>query len=221
MAVRRQVPGIKRRTPRQARAAHTSAAILEGAAQILEAGGLAAFTTNAVAARAGVSIGTLYQYYANKTAILLALAEQEQQAALAAVGRALRGESDPSVEGRVRAIVRAVVHAFRGRPRARKAVLQAVLSQGVGLGMMMSVASFIAAAGAGVGQGPKPLLAPLAPEQVFVLSRALMGTIRAAVLEEQPFLTSRGFEDEIVRLIVAYLDAITRSSVRDPDRTTA
>jgi len=43
------------------------AAILEGAAQILEAGGLAAFTTNAVAERAGVSIGTLYQYLPTRT----------------------------------------------------------------------------------------------------------------------------------------------------------
>ena len=58
---------------RQARAAETVAAILEATAQILEAGGLPALTTNAVAARAGVSIGTLYQYFDDKNAILLAL----------------------------------------------------------------------------------------------------------------------------------------------------
>ena len=71
MAARRQALEMKRRIPRQARATETAAAILEGAAQILEAGGLAAFTTNAVAERAGVSIGTLYQYFADKNAILL------------------------------------------------------------------------------------------------------------------------------------------------------
>ena len=49
---------VKRRIPRQARAGETVALILEATAQILEAGGLAAFTTNAVAERAGVSIGT-------------------------------------------------------------------------------------------------------------------------------------------------------------------
>ncbi|MEA2849580.1 MAG: hypothetical protein QOG78_4861, partial [Rhodospirillaceae bacterium] len=53
-----------------------------------------------------------------------------------------------------------------------------------------------------------PLIAALSPEQVFVLSRALMGTIRMAVMEEQPFLRSRAFEDEVVRLVVAYLAAI-------------
>ena len=79
------------------------ALILEATAQILEAGGLPAFTTNAVAERAGVSIGTLYQYFADKNAILLALARQQMTIGLASIGRALQGESDPSVEGRVRA----------------------------------------------------------------------------------------------------------------------
>ena len=90
MTARRQVPETKRRIPRQARATQTAAAILEGASQILEMGGLSACTTNAVAERAGVSIGTLYQYFADKNAILLALAKQEIALALAEVGRAAR-----------------------------------------------------------------------------------------------------------------------------------
>ena len=49
MAKPRQPVEATRRIPRQQRAAETVAAILEGAAQILEAGGLAAFTTNAAA----------------------------------------------------------------------------------------------------------------------------------------------------------------------------
>ena len=207
MAGNRHPADIKRRIPRQARAAETVAAILEAAAQILEAGGLAAFTTNAVAERAGVSIGTLYQYFANKNLVLLALAQQEMKSGLADIARALQGDSDrgieTSVEGRVRAVVRAMVHAFRGRARARKAVTQAILAQNMGLEMMAPVATFIA-------QRPRALAPALTPEQLFVLSRALMGAIRAAVMEEQPFLRSRTFEDEVVRLIVAYLDALPR-----------
>ncbi len=53
MPTRRQAPEIKRRIPARAARPETAAAILEGAAQILEAGGLAGFTTNAVAERAG------------------------------------------------------------------------------------------------------------------------------------------------------------------------
>jgi Bacterial regulatory proteins, tetR family. len=121
MVVRRQPLETKRRKPRQARATETVASIVEAAAQILEKGGLAAFTTNAVAERASVSIGTLYQYFADKNALLMALARKEMEAALAEVARALQGEVDPSVEGRIRAMVRAIVHAFaaasaRARP---------------------------------------------------------------------------------------------------------
>lgn len=216
MAARRQVAEKKRRSPRQARAAQTVASIVEAAAQILEKGGLAAFTTNAVAERAGVSIGTLYQYFADKNALLMALAREEMDAALREVGRALQGEGDPSLEGRVRAMVRAIVHAFRGRQRARKAVVQALLAQGSGIELMAPVAAFVARAGETVGRGPNPLVGPLTREQAFVVSRALMGVVRAAVLEEQPFLASRAFEDEIVRMIVAYLEAISATAGRQP-----
>ena len=212
MARRRQAVEKKRRTPRQARSAETVAAILEAAAQVLEAGGLAALTTNTVAERAGVSIGTLYQYFADKNALLMALARQEMARALENVGSAIRGEADPSIEGRVRAMVRAMVHAFRGRQRARKAVLQAILAQGLGIEMMAPIAAFISRAGDEVGRSPASLLGPLTREQVFVLSRSLMGTIRAAVLEEQPFLRSQAFEDEVVRMIVAYLRAVSAAS---------
>ncbi len=209
MPTRRQAAEIKRRIPRQARAAETAATILEGAAQILEANGLAGFTTNAVAERAGVSIGTLYQYFADKNAILLALAKQQVGLGLADIARALSGEIDPTPEGRVRAMVRAAVHAFRGRQRARKAVMEAVLSQGHHAELMVPVVAFIARHGALVGTTAQPVFATLTPLQLFVMSRAMIGVLRAAVLEEQPFFKSRPFEDELVRLVMAYLQATT------------
>lgn len=213
MVSKRQTPETKRRIPRQARAAETVAAILEAAAQILEAGGLAAFTTNAVAERAGVSIGTLYQYFVDKNALLLALARQEMGAALVEVGRALSGVDDPTPESRVRAMVRAMVHAFRGRSRARKAVVQAILAQGLGIEMVAPINSFIASIGTVIGPDSERLPS-LEREQVFVLSRALLGAIRAAVMEEQPFLQSRAFEDELVRLVMSYIDSIALAAGR-------
>ena len=178
MAAPRQTPESKRRIPRQARAAETVSLILEATAQILEAGGLEAFTTNAVAERAGVSIGTLYQYFSDKRAILLALAEQEVQATLVALGSPKK-EAGVSLEDRLRHTVRAIIHAFRGRLRVRKAVVQVILAQGTGVEMLAPVAAFLA-------QHSQTVLPALSREQIFVLSRSLLGTIRAAVLEEQP-----------------------------------
>jgi len=188
------------------------AAILEGAAQVLEAGGLAAFTTNAVAERAGVSIGTLYQYFGDKNALIRTIATRELEAALGRVRQALRGEIDPAPEGRVRAMIRAIITAFRGRQRARKAVLMAILSQGGGNELLAPVAAFLAEHQADVGRTPQYGFAALDRQQLFVVSRALMGAIRAAVIEEQPFLRDQAFEDELVRLVMAYLRAVAAAA---------
>ena len=78
-----------RKSPTQARAEHTVDAILEAAAQILQSDGEEKLNTNRIAERAGFSIGTLYQYFADKEAIVAALAERERDKVLATVVKAL------------------------------------------------------------------------------------------------------------------------------------
>lgn len=76
MAVARRAEALRpRKQPRQARSRDTVNAILRAAAQVLTANGYAAATTNHIAARAGVSIGSLYEYFPSKDAILVALTE--------------------------------------------------------------------------------------------------------------------------------------------------
>jgi len=78
--------------------------------------------------------------------------------------------------------------------------------------LLAPVAAFLAHSEAHAGQTSDPTFPPLGREQLFVLSRALMGVIRSAVIEEQPFFKSRAFEDELVRLVLAYLDALTAAA---------
>ncbi|UZD92413.1 TetR/AcrR family transcriptional regulator [Cognatishimia activa] len=67
-----------RKEPKQARSKATFEAILEASARILETGGLENFNTNRVAEVAGVSIGTLYQYFPSKQAILTEIIRQKR-----------------------------------------------------------------------------------------------------------------------------------------------
>ena len=73
----RNRPTSPRKRPQQARSQLTVEAILAAAAQVFEARGYGAGTTNRIAERAGVSIGSLYEYFPNKDAIVVALAERE------------------------------------------------------------------------------------------------------------------------------------------------
>ena len=80
-----------RKMPGQARSQETVTVILEASARILESDGLRGFNTNAIAERAGVSVGSLYQYFPNKDAIVLALIASFEDALHDAVLRAVRG----------------------------------------------------------------------------------------------------------------------------------
>lgn len=76
MAVARRADTLRpRKQPRQARSRDTVDAILRAAAQVFAAQGYAGTTTNHIALRAGVSIGSLYEYFPSKDALLVALTE--------------------------------------------------------------------------------------------------------------------------------------------------
>lgn len=83
-----------RKRPHQQRSAATVDAILEAAARILERKGLDALTTNAVAELAGVSIGSLYQYFSGKAAILAELIRRERLILLAGIDRIAHAPGD-------------------------------------------------------------------------------------------------------------------------------
>lgn len=98
--------------------------ILEASARILESDGLQGFNTNAVAARAGVSIGSLYQYFPNKDAILFASIGRFEEALHAAVLKAMEGATGQELKTRLRVLVRSLVTAHYERPRLNR-VLEA------------------------------------------------------------------------------------------------
>jgi AcrR family transcriptional regulator len=115
----RRNPLKPRKIPQQSRAEQTVAAILEAAARILESKGLDGLNTNLVAQRAGVSVGTLYQYFPGKDAIIVALSKRELAVFLAEAQGAL---SQPSGQRALKYLITVSVHQQLRRPLLARAL---------------------------------------------------------------------------------------------------
>jgi AcrR family transcriptional regulator len=113
-----------RKTPRQERSQRTVEAILIAAAQVFADQGYAATTTNHIAVRAGVSIGSLYQYFPSKDAILLALAERHVEVAFAKVLETVREKREAPVSELLRALVDALVEGHQFDPGLHRAIFE-------------------------------------------------------------------------------------------------
>ena len=102
-------PTAPRKVPVQERSTQLVADILKAAVRVLEREGAQRFTTVRVAAAAGVIVGSLYQYFPNKQAILYRLQVDEWQKTGAALHTLLTETSRPPAE-RLRAMIRAFFH---------------------------------------------------------------------------------------------------------------
>jgi AcrR family transcriptional regulator len=100
-----------RKTPVQTRAAVTVGAISEATIQVLLADGVDRLTTTRVAERAGVSVGTLYQYYPNKQSLLFAVLADHLDKVAAAVEAACAQARHKPLADMVRTVVEAFVDA--------------------------------------------------------------------------------------------------------------
>jgi AcrR family transcriptional regulator len=107
MTYRRNPRISSRKQPKQARSTDLVAAILQAAVQVLAKEGAQRFTTARVAEKAGVSVGSLYQYFPNKAAILFRLQSDEWQETTGLLQRILEDSSRPPLER-----LRRLVHAF-------------------------------------------------------------------------------------------------------------
>lgn len=191
-----------RKLPMQARAQATRNAIVEAAAQVIEAGGLDAFNTNTVAERAGVSIGSLYQYFPNKDSIMAELIRHTQEQRIAALARTLN-EPHATLPDLIRAIVRSVNEQHRNH----SLLAAAIDYEEARLPVQEEIDGFLAISGhalrAVFGRFPVEL-ADINPDRA---ARTLPALVRSVVdswanlVPPQPEIA----EDEAVRAICGYL----------------
>lgn len=204
-------PKTQRRQPTQVRAQQTIQTLFKAAAQILDRDGEAALSTNKVAAAAGFSIGTLYQYFPSKEALLKAMAERGQQMVLQQL-EAYLAEMESSAQVRelpALDIVRQALH-----------ILIEGFAMGKGLGRSLvrlwwtqeqpdETASAVRQVSDRLAiffeRIRHPDLPPPSAAALFVLTRSVIGTLRSASLEKSPLLGSAALEDGLLKMALALL----------------
>jgi AcrR family transcriptional regulator len=204
-----------RREPSQERALRTIETIFVATAQIVEEDGVGALNTNKIAARAGFSVGTLYQYFPSKEAILMAMIERQRTRVLERLSQLLSIAEHASQEpqGLMAKIIHILVESFgSGRiDNERSAAGQAVRGTMIRLAWQMDhhdnathamreaadrIALYLSRIAA---QHPQIKLRST-PAALFVVVRAVMGVIRSASLEKSALLGTPEFEAELLRL---------------------
>jgi len=102
----------RRREPQQRRARDTVEAVLDAVVRILKRGGIQAVTTNRVAEVAGVSIGSIYQYFPDKRAIFAALHERHIREIDRVVESKLMQHTESPLDTLMRAMIEAMIDAM-------------------------------------------------------------------------------------------------------------
>jgi AcrR family transcriptional regulator len=197
---------FKRRSPAQPRALETVEAIREATAQILQKEGRAALNTNRIAERAGVSIGTLYQYFPNKHAILIDLARREIERDRVTVLKVILEASKKPGLDPARIGVRALIASQKKQSKVRRAAFEALVAEGLSQFGLESASAFQQVTEF-MSEHRQRLFSSTArpsPTRLFVISRAVTGVIRSAIIEESPLLGTPEFEDELVQLVRGY-----------------
>ncbi len=197
-------PVFTRKKPVQQRSVRMVETILEAATRILEKDGFEGLTTNAIADRAGISIGSLYEYFPNKEAILVEMARNmliEDEVFMAKAIEAAVAEPGNDV---VRYAVRALVELFEHKREVRRVIMYVHVRLGLAEEQILpveAIAGLVARLQGAIFGVPA---APVDPVKIFVLVRAVLGVVRSAFIERSPLLTSDALEEELVMLIRLY-----------------
>ncbi|WGD48871.1 TetR family transcriptional regulator [Bradyrhizobium sp. CB1650] len=209
MADRRSRSISSRKQPQQARSAGLVAAILDAAVQVLAKEGAQRFTTARVAEKAGVSVGSLYQYFPNKAAILFRLQSDEWRRTSELLRGILADSAKPPA-----ARLRALVHAFI-RSECEEAAIRVALSDAAPLYRDAPEAKGARAAGAGIVAAFMREALPRTSDATRSLAGELITTTLSEVgrrFSETPRSTAEiaSYADGMADMFCAYLAKLAR-----------
>ena len=197
-----------RKQASQERSRATVDALVEATARILVRDGFDKASTNRIAEEAGVSVGSLYQYYPGKEALVLAVIDRHNHEIMKVVRAALAEIASQPVEKAVRRLVVAAIDAHRINPK-----LHRVLAEQIPLtGRLENVEAFNREAHDLVKAYLEDHRDDLRPVDLglaaFVCATSIEALAHTAVLHRSEVLTDQAFAalvDESTHLVVGYL----------------
>jgi AcrR family transcriptional regulator len=195
-----------RKRPRQARAAATLDAIFEATVQILVLEGPARLTTTRVAERAGVSVGTMYQYFPHKQALFYAVNERHLDVLAGKIEVACRARHGTPVGQMVEALVTTYWNAKTERPDVTRALYRSVVEIDNGPLLEAFVRRVDAATAAMFASAPDAAFADLAIVNLTLLT-SIFGTVRSVFERGLPALEGRAVHRQLILMCRAYLEA--------------
>ncbi|HEY0208814.1 TetR family transcriptional regulator [Acerihabitans sp.] len=208
----RQTPRISsRKQPKQARSTELVAAILQAATQVLAAEGAQRFTTARVAEKAGISIGSLYQYFPNKASILFRLQYDEWQQTTALLRDILKDDSQPPLMR-----LRALVHAFI-QSECDESAMRVALNDAAPLYRDAPEALAARSEGDEIYQVFMREVLPDTPEEVLTQASGLIITTLGSVghaFSESPRTQQEinSWSDAMADMFCSYIDGIAKAS---------
>jgi AcrR family transcriptional regulator len=199
-----RTPGSARRKPRQQRAQETVNAVLDAVIRILKREGIDAVTTNRIAEVAGVSIGSLYQYFPDKHAIFAALHSRHIEEIDHLVQTCLVQHASSPLEVLFRALVEAMVEAHTAEPELYALLATQVPHRAEGpreFAVRLHGVFLLAIASRSRGRKRRRDL----EKSAFVVAHMVESLAHGAVLRRPPQLTLEEAREEAVRAVLAYL----------------
>ncbi len=198
-------PTTPRKLPRQDRSRITVEAIIEATTHILVEEGYDKANTNRIAERAGISIGSLYQYFPNKESLVTALMEQHAQEMVELVGTKLDRLFDSPLEIAIPEIITAIIAAHAINPRLHQ-VLSEEIPYSERSPKMQQANERISILIRAYLERWRDYIQPQNIDlTVFILSRTVDSLCHAAVIEQPHLVSDSQFEQEVSNLLLAYL----------------
>lgn len=190
-----------RKLPQQDRSKVTVEAILTATAHILTENGYASLSTNRIAERAGVSIGSLYQYFPNKEAIITALREHHVNEMASIIESAFRQSVNDSLDVALHKLVKACIAAHAIDPTLHQVLHEQVPR----IDHSSAEAKIVTLLREFLEQRQDRIQLRNLEIAVFILERTIESLTHAAVIERPEFLQESQFSAEITKLLLLYL----------------